>query len=283
MLKRRMKYILKFISLLNVLFIFLMFLFLLINGMKFFQEYSFVDFFFGRRWISLSDIYGILPLILGTFWVSVVALSLSICFSFFTVIFMAEYASPTVRTTFKIAIEVMSAIPSVVLGFIGLYIFGEVIQKTFQLDTGFTALTGGIMLAFMATPTIISISDDAFQSLDKSYREASIALGANRLETVLHVLFPAALPGIFAAIMLGFGRILGETLAVLMVTGNSPILASSVLSPVRTLTATIAAEMGEVVQGSMHYHALFSIGLLLFIISFFINFIASRSIRRAKS
>ncbi|WP_339076425.1 PstC family ABC transporter permease [Fusobacterium necrophorum] len=134
----------------------------------------------------------------------------------------------------------------------------------------------------MAIPTIVSVSDDAFQSLDSSYREASIALGASRLETVLYILFPAVFPGIFAAIMLGFGRILGETLAVLMVTGNSPIVTLSILSPVRTLTATIAAEMGEVVQGSEHYYALFSIGLLLFLVSFFINGIASRSIRRSK-
>lgn len=257
-------------------------LFLGRNGIYFFQYYSFSDFFFGRKWISLSNIYGILPLLTGTFLVGTVALVLSLFFSFFTIIFMAEYASPKVRTVFKIAIEMMSAIPSVVLGFIGLYVFGDVIQSFFELNTGFTALTGGIMLAFMAIPTIVSVSDDAFQSLDSSYREASIALGASRLETVLYILFPAAFPGIFAAIMLGFGRILGETLAVLMVTGNSPIVTLSILSPVRTLTATIAAEMGEVVQGSEHYYALFSIGLLLFLVSFFINGIASRSIRRSK-
>lgn len=277
-----MKQILKVVSLCNLVFIVLMFFFLGRNGIYFFQYYSFSDFFFGRQWISLSNIYGILPLLTGTFLVGTVALVLSLFFSFFTIIFMAEYASPKVRTVFKIAIEMMSAIPSVVLGFIGLYVFGDVIQSFFELNTGFTALTGGIMLAFMAIPTIVSVSDDAFQSLDSSYREASIALGASRLETVLYILFPAVFPGIFAAIMLGFGRILGETLAVLMVTGNFPIVTLSILSPVRTLTATIAAEMGEVVQGSEHYYALFSIGLLLFLVSFFINGIASRSIRRSK-
>lgn len=186
-----MKQILKVVSLCNLVFIVLMFFFLGRNGIYFFQYYSFSDFFFGRQWISLSNIYGILPLLTGTFLVGTVALVLSLFFSFFTIIFMAEYASPKVRTVFKIAIEMMSAIPSVVLGFIGLYVFGDVIQSFFELNTGFTALTGGIMLAFMAIPTIVSVSDDAFQSLDSSYREASIALGASRLETVLYILFPA--------------------------------------------------------------------------------------------
>ena len=138
------------------------------------------------------------------------------------------------------------------------------------------------MLSFMAIPTIVSLSDDALNALDNSYREASLALGANKLETVFKGLLPAAFPGIFAGIMLGFGRIIGETMAVLMITGNAPIMATSPLSPVRTLTATIAAEMGEVVQGSQHYHALFAIGLVLFTISFLTNSIADKYIRKSR-
>lgn len=176
----------------------------------------------------------------------------------------------------------MSAIPSVVLGVIGLYVLSGPIKELFNLPSGLTALTGGIMLAFMALPTIISIADDSLKALDKSYKEASLALGANKVETIFNILLPAAFPGIFAGIMLGFGRIIGETLTVLMITGNSPILATTPLSAVRTLTATIAAEMGEVVQGSTHYYALFAIGIVLFIISFITNCIADRFIRKAR-
>lgn len=277
-----MKYILKLIAFINIVCIALMFLFLFINGIKFFEFYPASKFFFGVRWISLSGIYGIVPLIVGSFWVSIIAIVLSIIFSFFIIVYMAEYASDRIRKIFKISIEVMSAIPSVVLGFFGLYIFSDIIQKFFELDTGLTALTGGIMLSIMAIPTIVSISDDALNNIDKSYKEASLALGANKLETIFLVLLPAASPGIFSSIMLGFGRILGETITVLMVTGNSPLLAKSPFMPVRTLTATIASEMGEVIQGSEHYHALFAIGFILFILSFIINILADYFVRRGK-
>lgn len=274
-----MKYILKIIAFINILCIVLMFLFLFINGIKFFEFYSVSDFFFGMRWISLSGVYGIVPLITGTFWVSIVAIVFSVIMSFFIVIYMAEYASDKMRKIYKINIEIMSAIPSVVLGFLGLYIFSDIIQSIFKLDTGLTALTGGIMLSFMAIPTIVSISDDALNNIDKSYKEASLALGANKLETILFILLPAAAPGIFSSIMLGFGRILGETITVLMITGNAPVIAKTPLVPVRTLTATIASEMGEVIQGSEHYYALFAIGLILFIISFIINILADYFIK----
>lgn len=277
-----MKHILFGIGVSNIIIIFLIFLFIFSNGMKFFGHYSAKDFFFGTKWISLSEFYGLLPLLVGSFWVTLVALIISIPVGIFTAIYIAEYASPKMRTVFKIIIETMSAIPSVVLGFIGLYALSSIVKNAFNLNSGLTALTGGIMLAFMAIPTIVSIADDSLTALDKSYKEASLALGANKVETIFNVLLPAAFPGIFAGIMLGFGRIIGETLTVLMITGNSPILATSPLSPVRTLTATIAAEMGEVVQGSTHYFALFTIGIILFFISFITNSIADSFIQKSR-
>ncbi|MGL4732131.1 MAG: PstC family ABC transporter permease, partial [Fusobacteriaceae bacterium] len=173
-------------------------------------------------------------------------------------------------------------LPSVVLGFIGLYVLSGPVKEIFKLQTGLTALTGGIMLAFMAIPTIVSITDDALRALDGSYKEASLALGANKLETIVKILLPAAFPGIFAGIMLGFGRVIGETLTVLMITGNAPIMAGTPLSPVRTMTATIASEMGEVVQGSTHYFSLFAIGIVLFAISFITNTLGDYFIHKSR-
>lgn len=277
-----MKHVLFGVGVSNILIIFLIFLFIVVNGLKFFSSYPILDFFFGKKWISLSELYGLLPLLVGSFWVTIVALVIAVPIGIFTAIYIAEYASHKIRTILKVVIETMSAIPSVVLGVIGLYVLSGPIKELFNLPSGLTALTGGIMLAFMALPTIISIADDSLKALDKSYKEASLALGANKVETTFNILLPAAFPGIFAGIMLGFGRIIGETLTVLMITGNSPILATTPLSAVRTLTATIAAEMGEVVQGSTHYYALFAIGIVLFIISFITNCIADRFIRKAR-
>lgn len=277
-----MKYLLFGVGISNIIIIFLIFLFIFLNGVKFFKEYPISNFLFGTKWISLSDYFGLLPLLVGSFWVTITALAISIPVGIFTAIYISEYASPKIKTFLKITIETMSALPSVVLGFLGLYVLSNFVKDIFNLNSGLTALTGGIMLAFMAIPTIVSITDDSLSALDKSYKEASLALGANKIETIINVLIPAAFPGIFAGIMLGFGRIIGETLTVLMITGNSPIMATSPLSPVRTLTATIAAEMGEVVNGSTHYHALFAIGLILFLISFLTNSIADKFIHKAR-
>lgn len=266
----------------NIVIVFLIFLFILTNSMKFFSHVPTSDFFFGKVWVSLSEVFGLLPLLSGSLWVTLTALVIAVPLSIITAIYISEYASEKKRESLKILIETMSALPSVALGYIGLYVFSDPIKRLFGLNTGLTALTGGIMLAFMAIPTIVSISDDAIRALDKSYKEASLALGANKLETIIKVILPAAFPGIFAGIMLGFGRIMGETMTVLMVTGNSPNLRASLLSPVRTMTATIAAEMGEVVQGSDHYYALFAIGLVLFVISFITNTLGDYFIHKSR-
>lgn len=266
----------------NIIIVFSIFMFIFTNSLKFFNRVPGREFFFGRVWISLSYIFGLLPLLAGTMWVTLVALVISVPLSILTAIYIAEYANEKSRGTLKVIIETMSALPSVVLGYIGLYVLSGPIKDIFGLQTGLTAFTGGILLSLMAMPTMISIAEDSLRALDKSYKQASLALGANRLETIVKVLLPSAFPGIFAGIMLGFGRIVGETMTVLMVTGNSPTLRASFLTPVRTMTATIAAEMGEVVKGSDHYYALFAIGLVLFIISFITNTLGDYFIQKSR-
>jgi phosphate transport system permease protein len=186
-------------------------------------------------------------------------------------IYIAEIAPLKIKETLKAGIELLAAIPSVVLGFIGMVTLVPLVKSVFHLPTGLTALAGSIMLAFMAMPTIVSIAEDALYSVPKSYKEGALALGATHWQAIYRVMLPAASSGILAAIMLGIGRVIGETMAVMMITGNSAVIPQSILQPVRTLTATIAAEMGEAVVGSEHYFALFAIGIVLFVISFAIN------------
>ncbi len=276
------KYILATVGFFNIIILVVIFLFIFLNSLKFFEYYPIKDFLFGRDWIPLSGKYGMLPLISGTFWITIIALVIAIPLGVFAALYIREYAPKKARNTLKMLVETMSALPSVVLGFIGLHVLSGPIKNLFGLKSGLTALTGGIILALMALPTIVSFTDDALKALDSSYKEASLALGANKLETIVKILLPAASPGIFAGIMLGFGRVLGETMTVLMVTGNAPIIANNPLTSVRALTATIAAEMGEVVQGSIHYHSLFALGFVLFIISFITNTIADIYVRKSR-
>lgn len=277
----------KLIALFNIVIVFLIFMFIFLNSLKFFQGYSVWDFFSGKEWrVNVGDdsksTFGLLPLLKGSFLVTSISLIIAIPLSLGTAIYISEYASGKSREFLKVIVETMAAIPSVVLGFIGLMVLSIPLQKLFDLSTGKTALTGGIILAFMAMPTIISISDDAIRALDKSYKEASLALGATKLQTIVKVLLPAAFPGILAGIMLGIGRIIGETMTVLMVTGNSPVFDVKILGPVRTMTATIAAEMGEAVNGSLHQFGLFAIGLILFSISFMTTTLASHFTERER-
>jgi len=198
-------------------------------------------------------------------------------------IYIGELAPRILREIIKPVIEVLATLPSVVIGFIGLKTVVPFIKEVFGLSIGLTALSGSIMLAFMTLPTIISISEDAINAVPTRFRHASYALGATKWETTIKTVVPAASSGIIAAVMLGLGRVVGETMTVLMITGNSPRIVFSWLQPVRTITATIAAEMGETVQGGLHYSALFAIGLILFIITFLINLIADRYVSRIRS
>jgi phosphate transport system permease protein len=234
------------------------------------------------RWNPVSVVrerYGLLPLAAGSALVTVLATLIAIPFGVGGAIYIAEIARPREREVLKPFIELLASIPSVVLGFFGLVVLAPAVKALFSLDTGLCALSGAILLALMAIPTIISISEDALRAVPVAYKEASLALGASRLETVVKVLLPAALSGIVAAVMLGMGRVIGETMAVLMVTGNSPVITADPTSPVRTMTATIAAEMGEVPIGSAHYRALFCVGVALLLATFALNMAAQRALR----
>lgn len=268
-----------------ILFVVLIFIFLLKESVTFFFETNLLQTLFGMDWYPISEPpkFGLLPLIMGSILVTLGAIVIAVPFGLAAAIFISEVAPKWLRDILKTGIELLAAIPSIVLGFIGIVVLAPIIKTAFNLPSGLTALAGSIMLAFMAMPTIVSIIEDALSSVPKSYKEGALALGATELQTIRRVILPAAFSGIIAAVMLGIGRVIGETMAVLMITGNAAIMPVSILQPVRTLTATIAAEMGEVIQGSLHYQALFGIGLILFVITFFINLVADMFLHRRKA
>jgi phosphate transport system permease protein len=268
----------------SILFVVLIFLFLVKEGLNVFKVVTPYHFLFGKNWYPISHPaqFGILPLILGSLLVTLGATVISVPIGVASAVYIAEVARPSVRETLKVGIELLAAIPSIVLGFIGMVTLVPWVRQIFHLPTGLTALSGSIMLAFMAMPTIVSIAEDALHAVPRSYKEGAYALGATRWQTIYRVILRAASPGIAAAVMLGIGRVIGETMAVMMITGNAAVIPHSILQPVRTLTATIAGEMGEAPVGSEHYYALFAIGTLLFIISFGINVTADLLLHRKR-
>lgn len=268
----------------SIVIVALIFLFLLKEGLALLRAVPIMDFLGGQRWYPISEPpkFGILPLILGSFAVTLGAVVLSVPLGIASALFVSEIATGWLKEILKTGIELLAAIPSVVLGFIGITVLAPIVKQAFHLPTGLTALTGSVMLAFMAMPTIVSITEDALAAVPRGHREAALALGATRWQMMYRVLLPAAGSGIVAAVMLGVGRVIGETMAVMMVTGNAAVLPKTMLQPVRTLTATIAAEMGETVRGSDHYAALFAIGIVLFVISFMINMIADLFLHRER-
>jgi phosphate transport system permease protein len=266
----------------SIVFVLLIFVFLLREGLSLFRGVPLGDFLGGKFWYPVSDPpkLGILPLILGSLVVTAGAIVLAVPLGIAAAFFVADVAPPRLRNVLKSLIEILAAIPSVVLGFIGMITLVPFIKRLFDLPTGLTAASGSIMLAFMALPTIISISEDAINAVPKEYKEGALALGATHWQTLHRVVIHGALPGIIAAAMLGIGRVFGETMAVMMVTGNAAVIPKSIFRPVRTLTAAIAAEMGEAVRGTDHFFALFAIGIVLFVISFLINFTADLLLNR---
>ncbi len=268
----------------SIIAVALVFFFLAKEGVLLFQQYSIGDFLFGRSWYPISEPpeFGILPLILGSLLVTLGAAVLSIPLGVAAALFIAEVAPRQFREVLKSGVELLAAIPSVVLGFIGMVTIVPWAKTVFHIPTGLTAFSGSVILAFMAMPTIVSITEDALHSVPRSYKEGAYALGATRWQTLYRVVLPAASSGIIAAVMLGIGRVVGETMAVMMVTGNSASMPRGFLYPVRTLTATIAAEMGEAVQGGEHYFSLFAIGIVLFLITFFINMTADLFLHRKR-
>jgi phosphate transport system permease protein len=258
----------------------LIFLFLLREGVPLFLEVPPGN-LFSARWYPTFDLFGTLPLILGSILVTVTAIGIALPLGVATAVFVREVAPGWAREILKPMIEVLAGIPSVVLGFFGMTLVAPFIRETLGTPTGLTALSGALILAYMALPTIISVAEDALDAVPKSYRDAGLAMGATRWQTIWRVTVPAARSGIVTAVMLGMGRAIGETMAVMMVTGNAarlPITLDSLFRPVRTMTATVAAEMGEVAQGSVHYHALFGIGIILFLLTFLINLAAAATI-----
>jgi phosphate transport system permease protein len=261
-------------------FVALIFLFLLREGAPIFFETPPGD-LFGARWYPTFDLFGTLPLILGSLLVTVTAIVIAVPLGVATAVFVREVAPTWAREVLKPMIEVLAGIPSVVLGFFGMTIVAPLVRTSLGAPTGLTAFTGALILAYMALPTLISVAEDALDAVPKSYRDASLAMGATHWQTIWRVVVPAARSGMVVAVMLGLGRAIGETMAVMMVTGNAarmPLGLDSIFRPVRTMTATIAAEMGEVAQGSTHYHALFGIGILLFLLTFIINLAAASTI-----
>jgi len=263
----------------SILFVTLIFLYLLKEAYPAFLDIPLSN-LFDEKWYPTFDLYGTVPLLLGSILVTVVSIAIALPLGLCTAIYIREVAPHTVRNVLKPIIETLAGIPSVVLGFFGMTILAPFLRETLDVPTGLCALTGGVLLAYMALPTIISVAEDALDAVPNSLRDAGLAMGATTWQTIWHIIVPAARSGITTAILLGMGRAMGETMAVMMVTGNAarmPLGLDALVRPVRTMTATIAAEMGEVAQGSTHYHALFAIALILFVATFLLNLGAARA------
>lgn len=243
------------------------------------------DFLGSTHWNPVADapLWGVASMLLSTFMVTVLAVGLSGPLGVAVAAWLAFVARPRAREVVKPVIEILAALPSVVVGFFGILVVGPAIARVFGLNSGLTALTGAVLLAVMSLPTIISLSEDALVAVPRDYVQASLALGADRWQTLVRVVIPAARSGIVAALMLGVGRAVGETMTVLMACGNAVALPHGPLQSVRTLTATIAIELGEVARGTRHFHMLFAVGLLLFLLTLAVNVVADVMVRRART
>lgn len=232
------------------------------------------DFFGGENWMPTATPapqFGLLPLLTGTLWVGLCAILIALPLGLGVAIYLGELANERIRNLLKPTIELLAGIPSVVYGFFGLVVLVPFIQKAFNLPVGETAFAGSLVLAIMALPTIITVAEDAIRNTPQTMREASLGLGANHWQTIYRVVIPYSISGISAAVVLGIGRAIGETMAVLMVTGNAAVIPRSLFEPVRTIPATIAAELGEAPHGGAHYSALFVLGCILFLITVIIS------------
>ena len=265
-----------------ILFVFGIFFFVLREGVGILGDLDLVQFFFSTEWYPTSQSnvrYGVLALVAGTFSVTLLAMAIAVPFGLGAAIFVSEFCGKRVKEVLKIVIELLAAIPSVVWGFIGISVMNPVIQELFGVPVGLNVLNGALLLALMSVPIMVSIGEDALKAVPDSYREAALALGATRWQLVYRVLVPAAKNGLLAAVLLGVGRAVGETMAVLMATGHAVNIPTTPFDPVRTLTATIAAELGEASVGSAHYRVLFVIGILLFTITFVVNLTADMVVK----
>jgi phosphate transport system permease protein len=246
------------------------------------EDFSLGEFLFSSEWYPTSEAnkrYGVFAMIVGTVSVTVLAMAIAVPFGLGAAIYLSEFCGQKTRETLKIVIEFLAAVPSVVWGFIGLTVISKLITDYTNAQVGVNVLNGGIILALMSVPIIVSIGEDALKAVPDSYREAAIALGVTRWQLVWRVLLPAAKHGLLAAVLLGVGRGVGETMAVLMATGHAVHIPQGIFDSVRTLTANIAAELGEAPAGSDHYRVLFLTGVLLFTITFVVNLTADTIVR----
>lgn len=279
---RIVRYFLQTSGSISIIIVVLIFLFLFKEALPFAGSPGLQE-LFNTSWTPVSfqkESFGIIPLITGSVLVTLFATIIAIPFGIIGAVYISEIANSKEREFLKPFIEILAGIPSVVLGFFGLVVIVPAVKALFGLNTGLTAISGAVILAFMAIPTIITISEDAIKSVPASYKEASMALGASKLLTTWKVVVPAALSGIIAAVMLGMGRVVGETMAVMMVTGNAPVTSFNPFTSVRTMTATIAAEMGEVTFGGEHYSALFWVGIVLMLMTFLLNLVSYRVLKK---
>ena len=267
-----------------ILFVLAIFVFLLTEGLPAIREVS-LSVLLSQRWYPIEGYYGILPLLFGTLLVTIGAALIAVPVGVGTAIYIAEVSPRWAREILKPLVEIMAGVPSVVLGFIGIIVLASTLRQVLSLPTGLTAFAGSLLLGAISIPTIVSVAEDALDAVPRSYRDAALALGATRWQTIWKVTLPAARSGVITAVMLGIGRAIGETMTVMMVTGNAPVMPtglSSLFEPARTMTATIAAEMGEVATDSTHYHVLFLIGIILFLISLSVNLTASAVLLRQR-
>ncbi|MFV1966481.1 MAG: phosphate ABC transporter permease subunit PstC [Pirellulaceae bacterium] len=275
--ERPMEWLIRLCGWSAILFVFAIFFFVFREGAGVLKSLDWQEFLTSPNWRPDSVVrpqYGILALLTGTVSVTSLAMLIAVPLGLGAAIYVSEFAGPYTKETLKIVIELLAAIPSVVWGFIGYMVLGPIIIWATGAPVGINVLNGGIILALMSVPIIVSVSEDAMRAVPDSYREAATALGASRWEIVYRVLFPAAKNGLLAAVLLGVGRAIGETMAVLMATGHAVQIPHSLLDPIRTLTATIAAELGETVSGDDHYRVLFVIGVVLFAVTFVVNLTA---------
>lgn len=270
--------ILPIIAALSLIFLLGIAMTLVITSLPVFKYVNLFDFLFGKEWRPTSEppSLGIFSMIMASFIITISAILFAIPFGIGSAVYIAELANSKLKEILKPILEILAGIPSVVFGFFGIVFVAPIVQRTFNLPTGLCGFTAALILALMSVPTIASISEDAINAVSKDLRSASYALGANKWETIIYTVIPAAKTGILTAILLGISRTIGETMTVLMVAGGAIKVPKSLFVPMRPITSTIAGEMGETVVGSPHYHALFAMGLFLFIINICFNIIVEK-------
>ncbi len=278
------KYFFLLTALVSIVALALIMVYLFLEGLPLFKTVSVPSFLFGQFWYPTADPgeFGIFPLIVASIAVTLFSSLIAIPLGVMTAVYLAEIAGPRTRGALKPLVELLAALPSVVIGFFGMVVVAPFLQETLDLATGLNLFNAGLMLAFMSVPTICSVSEDAIYAVPRELKEASLALGATHWETIRRVVLPASLSGVSTAIILGMSRAIGETMVVLMIAGGAAMVPTSIFSPLRPMPSSIAAEMAEAPFRSDHYHALFAIGIVLFLFTLVFNIIASHIAEKHK-